>query len=141
MKKLIALALCLAVVAIPGVSNAGKSRTESGEYNTIVVNPDEESPSAEGSYSNGVTFTPRKGERLIEVVVEDELGLPTRALVGQDLDGDGVTDVAHEICGATEAPIKFRKMIDVTVSAQEGPCDDGTNAMATFGTVTATFTR
>ena len=141
MKKLLSLTLALAVVAVPGVSLAGKARTESGEYNTLVVEPDENKPSAEGQFANGVAFTPRKGERFIEVVIEDQLGMPTRAVVGQDLDGDGVDDVSQEVCGASEAPIKFRRGIDIHVSAQEGPCADGTTAVATFGTITATFTR
>ena len=142
MKKLLALALCLAIVALPAVSNAKKGRTESGEYNTVVINPDEESPSVRGSVQQRRRRSRHaRASAHVEVVLEDSLGFPARAVVGQDLDGDGATDVDHEVCGATEAPIKFRKMIDITVTAQEGPCDDGTNAVSTFGTITVTFTR
>ncbi|MGH2755479.1 MAG: hypothetical protein ACRDLB_13750 [Actinomycetota bacterium] len=139
--KLCALSLAVIVIALPGMSQAERARTVSGEYNTLIIDPDEGSPSAEGQFSNGVAFTPRKGERSVSVVVEDTSGLPTRAVVGQDLDGDGTQDVVQEICGASEAPLRFRKGIDVVVQAQEGPCEDGTNAMATFGTITVTFYR
>jgi hypothetical protein len=141
MKKLISLSLAFGLVLVPGISQAKKSRTDTGEYNTIVISPEEDSPSVSGGYSNGVVFTPRKGERFVEIALEDQLGMPTRAIVMQDYDGDGQNEVAHEICGATERPIKFRMGVDITVSAQEGPCTNGTNAMATFGTVTATFSR
>ena len=137
--KLCALAMAAVVIALPGISQAERSRTVSGEYNTIIVDPEEGSPSAEGRISNGVTFTPRRGERSVSVVVEDTSGLPARAIVGQDLDGDGTSDIVHDICGASEAPIKFRRGIDVRIYTQEGPCADGTTAMATFGTITATF--
>ena len=139
MKRLTLATLALCLMAIP--AQAGGGRTESGEYNTVVVEPQNGSPSAQGHITNGVTFTPRKGERFVSVVVEDQSGLPARAVIGQDLDGDGVTEWTDELCGATESPVRFRKGFDVIVAAQEGPCDDNTVAMATFGTITATFTK
>ena len=139
MKKLTLATLALCLMAIP--AQAGGGRTESGEYNTVVVEPQNGSPSAKGQITNGVTFSPRKGERHISVVVEDQSGLPARAVVGQDIDGDGVTEWIGELCGATESPIRFRKGYDVTVAAQEGPCANNTVGMATFGTITATFTK
>ena len=140
-KKIGVLGLAL-VLALPVASSAAKgSRTATGEYNTIGIDTDDPPTSGEAQLTNGVVFKPRKGERFVSVTLEDQSGLPARAVVGQDLDGDGVRDSATEICGATTSPIKFRKGIDVMVVAQEGPCSDNTVAMATFGTVTATFTK
>ena len=132
MNKLISLSLVLGLVLAPGISQAKKSRTDSGEYNTIIISPDEDSPNVSGEYSNGVVFTPRKGERFVEIVLEDQLGMPTRAIVTQDYDGDGQDEVAHEICGATERPIKFRKGVDITVLARsQGLATTGRNRKAT----------
>ncbi len=136
------LAVAACVAAMPAAALAGKSRTASGEYNTLVVKPGEGlPPSASGRISNGVTFETRKSERYVSVVIADKSGLPTRAVLSQDVDDDGRADLELELCGATESPVAITKGIDVTVAAQEGPCADGTTAMATFGTVTATFTR
>jgi hypothetical protein len=141
MKKLLAATLLLGLVITPAVSQAKKSRTDSGEYNTLIISPDTEEPSASGEFHNGVVFTPRRGERFIGIVLEDKMGMTARAVLTQDFDGDGQDDFAREICGATASPIKFRPGIDIEVSAQDGPCTDGTNALATFGTIKATFTR
>lgn len=140
-RKLFALMLMAAVVGLPAVSEAKKARTDTGEYNTVVAETDPDGPSSRGQFRNGVDFTPRRGERFISVVLADRSGYPVRATVGQDLDGDGVQDVTQEICGQTTAPIKFRPGTDVTVLAQDGPCEDGTMGVTTFGTITATFTR
>jgi hypothetical protein len=140
-KKTTLVCVACLVAALPGVSQAGKARTESAEYNTLVVNPDEGSPSASGQISNGVTFQPKKGERFITVVVEDASGLPTRAVVGQDYDGDGLNESETEVCGASSKPIRFKPGVEIHVSAQDLPCEDGSPAFATFGTITATFTR
>ncbi|HET7483461.1 MAG TPA: hypothetical protein VFK89_11430, partial [Actinomycetota bacterium] len=96
---------------------------------------------AQGHVTNGVEFTVRKSERFVSVVIEDESGFPARAVVGQDFDGDGLEDTSTEICGATTAPVKVRPGYDVVVWTQDGPCADGSAAVSTLGTVTATFTR
>lgn len=138
---LFALALMLLGAAVPALAKSAKERTTTGEYNTATVDTDDPSSITAGRFSNVVSFTPRKDERFVSVSLTDKSGLPARAVVGQDVDGDGTEDVTAEICGATTAPIALKKNATVLVSAQEGPCEDGTNAMATFGTVTATFTK
>ena len=140
-RKTIALLAIGALVALPALAEAGKARTATGNYNTIMITPPDGSPSAEGHYSNGVRFKLRPGERFVSLSIQDEAGMPVRATVGQDYDGDGKTEAEHEFCGATTQPIKLKGAAPVIVWAQEGPCADGTNAMATFGEVTATFTR
>jgi hypothetical protein len=138
---LLALVVALCVIAAPALAGNAKSRTETGEYNTVTVDTDAP-PQASGRVTNGVTFETQPGERFVSVTIEDKSGLPARAVVGQDLDGDGLEDVSEEICGSTAAPIKLQKgVVAVMVWTQEGACADGTNAFATFGTVTATFTR
>jgi hypothetical protein len=140
MKKISSLALALLVLAVPAAAHATKGRTVSGEYNTVVIDTDPGSPQANGSISNGVSFRPHKGERFISVTITDESGLAARAVVGQDFDHDGVDDTSHEICGASTSPIAFRRGVRVDIWTQDGPCADGTNAAATFGKITATFT-
>lgn len=139
---LTALVLALCVSAVPALAGGAKSRTVSGEYNTVTVSDaDPSGPIVAGRIANGVTFETKPGERYVEISIEDKSGLPARAIVGQDVDGDDTEDIKEEICGATTAPIKLRKNAVVMVWTQEGACADGTNAAATFGTITATFTR
>ena len=137
--SVLVLAMCLA--ALPAFAGGSKGRTASGEYNTLTIEQDEGSVGSHGYITNGVIFKTRPGEKFVGIVIEDDSGYPARAVVGQDLDGDRVAEVTEEICGATEEPIKLRKRAVVMVYTQEGACDDGTMAVATFGTVTATFTR
>ncbi len=134
------LALVLCIGAAPAVAGAKQNgRTVTGEYNTIKFYIRGDAP--RGRFTNGVVFKPRPGERFVSVSLQDDSGFTARAMVGQDLDGDRVEDVSQEVCGATDEPIRLRKDAVVMVWAQEGPCQNGTAAMATFGTVTATFTR
>ena len=140
-KKLSSLTLILALIAIPVAARAGKGRTVSGTYNTFVVSTDPGSPEANGSISNGVSFMPHEGEHFVSVKIVDKSGLPAPAIVGQDLDHDGVVDTSHDICGASTVPIAFRPGYRVEIWTQDGPCDDGTAAASTFGKITATFTH
>lgn len=140
-KRCVVASLALAAFLVPAVSQAGKARTETGEYNTFTVDTDQTGPSASGRISNGVSFTPRRGERYVSVVIEDKTGVPVRAFVEQDVDDDGQADLSVEFCGATSEPIRFQKGAPVEVWAQEGPCADNSGGASTFGTVTATFTR
>lgn len=136
---LVALVLALCVSAVPALAGPGKSRTETGEYNTLTVEPDTETPALAGQFANGVSFETRKGERFVSVVIKDDTGMPVRAVLEQDFDDDGTEDLSQEICSATTTPVKIRPAVPVVVSVQEGACADG-YAVATFGTVTATFT-
>jgi hypothetical protein len=135
------VALALLGGTLPAMARSNKPRTVTGEYNSVKVDTNNPGPAAKGRISNGVTFTPRNGERFVSVTITDKSGLPADAFVGQDLDGDGLEDVSQHICGATTSPIALKKGADVMIYTQEGPCEDGTNAMATFGTISATFTR
>ncbi|HWL66504.1 MAG TPA: hypothetical protein VNP73_11065 [Actinomycetota bacterium] len=140
-RKTFALLITAGLVALPALAEAGKARTATGNYNTIMITPEEGSPSAEGHYSNGVKFKLRPGERFVSLSIADEAGQTVRATVGQDYDNDGKTEHEHEFCGSTTEPIKLTPGAPVIVWAQEGQCADGTTSLATFGEVTATFTR
>ncbi|MEA2453090.1 MAG: hypothetical protein QOG04_1800 [Actinomycetota bacterium] len=141
MRKTINIVLAGAILlAIPAVAGASRARSASGEYNTVTLNTDE-LPSAQGRFSNGVSFPLKPGERFVSVVVTDEHADKVLAVVGQDLDGDGVDDSEVEICGSSMSPIKVKPGFDVTVWVQEGTCEDGAPSTPTFGTVEATFTR
>lgn len=141
---LAAAALTLIGSAAPALAHSHashKTRTATGEYNTVTVDTDDPGAIAAGRFSNGVSFDVRKGEHFVSVSVADQSGMPTRAVVGQDLDGDGKEDVSQEICGASTSPIALKKGATVLVWVQEGPCEDDTNAVSTVGTITATFTH
>lgn len=141
MKKLTLLLMVL-TLCVPFLgAHASKSRTASGEYNTFVIEPGEEGGVVAGQFSNGVAFKVRPGERFVTAVLTDESGLPARATVGMDHDGDGFAEDTTEFCGKTDAPVRVHPGMRVVVAAQEGPCEDGTMAMSTFGTVKVTFTR
>lgn len=142
-KKLGIILVALLVVALPASASPSGDRTRTGKYNALVGRIDESGPSAEGSFSNAVTFTLREGERYISVAIEDRTGLPVRAVVVQKRVGSNGPSyvVEQEICGRTKAPIRIRAGLDVSVLVQEGPCADGSLGGATFGIVRATFSR
>lgn len=142
--KLTALTVGLLSAALPMASAASQAeRTRSGEYRVIAGGLNENDPSVQGEFTNVVTFAPRAREHFVTISIEDKAGLPTRALVVQERrSAAGPSYVLEqEICGHTDQPIAIRTDRDVKVLVQDGPCEDGTRAAATFGTVKATFTR
>lgn len=142
MKNLVSLAAAASlVVALPLGADASKARTVKGEYNTLIITVSEDPPAAQGRLSNGVRFTPRPDERFVAIEVNDDHTEHVRAMVAQDIDGDGHNDIEFEICDATETPFEFHPEVEITVWAQEGPCEDGTPAMSTYGKIKAVFTR
>ena len=145
MRKLGYLALAATMLLVlSGGAGASRARTVSGEYNTIVVDTTDPGPGVQGRLSNGVTFNVRSTENSVSLVIEDKVSADVRAIVGQDLDGDGVVTLDEsiaEICTRTPAPIKITPGYKVVVWTQEGTCADGTLSTPTFGKITATFTR
>lgn len=141
MRRTMMAGLILCLAAAPAIGGETSGRTATGEYNTLVVNLSEDPPGANGNLSNGVEFKARRGETAVSFAIEDRSGLPARAIVTSDLDGDGVADTEHEFCGETTEPIALKGRDTLVVSVQEGPCEDGEPAIGTLGTITATFTR
>ena len=143
MNKVVIGVVGMVLLAVPASGSPASERTKSGEYHVVAGELNESDPSLQGEFSNAVNFTPRRGERFVEVDIDDRSGMPTRAIVVQQKDTDtGPRRVLEEeICGKTKSPIRIRTNLDVTVAVQDGPCADGTNAAATTGTVKATFSR
>ena len=139
MRKLGYLVLAATLVsAVPAAANSSKGRTERGEYNSLTLTTDP-SPATQGSISNGVRFDTLPKEKYVSVTVMDEFAEDVRAVVGQDVDGDGVENKIAEICTTSSAPIKITPGVPVTVWTQEGTCADGTLSTPTFGTIEAMF--
>ena len=143
MNKVVIGVVGVLLLALPASGSPASERTKSGEYHAVAGDLNESDPSLQGDFSNAVSFAPRRGERFVEVAIEDRSGMPTRAIVVQEKDTEmGPRRVLEkEICGQTKSPIRIRTNLDVTVAVQDGPCADGTNAAATTGTVKATFSR
>lgn len=144
MRKLSYLVLAAAMLfALPGGAVASRARTATGEYNTIVIDTTDPGPSAQGHISNGVTFKVRPGEDFVTLSIVDKASPDVRAVVAQDIDGDGIglDDAITEICTRSTAPIKITPGYELTVWTQEGTCEDGEASTPTFGKITATFTR
>ena len=140
MKKTGLILIGLLVLSLSASSMAATGRTKSGSYNTVSGELND-NPSAQGEFSNGVSFTPRRGEQFLSVRIDDRSGLPVRAIVVQSKEGpNGPYNVLNEeICGRTKSPIRISAGLDVEVLVQDGLCSDGTTGAATFGKVTATF--
>ncbi len=141
MMKAVAVAALMALLTAPAFASDRTTRTARGEYNTIDLRVDPDPPAARGRFTNGVEFKVRPGERTVSFTIQDDAGLPVRAVAAQDLDRDRRNDVEHEFCGAIKKPIRVDPRAPVVVWVQEGPCADGRGAVSTFGTVTATFRR
>ncbi|MGH2757409.1 MAG: hypothetical protein ACRDI3_06440 [Actinomycetota bacterium] len=75
-------------------------------------------------------------ERFVMIKIVDQAGFDVYATVGQDLDGDSLTDTSTEICGKSEEPIPIEPGVAVTIFpwAVGSPTCPG---VATTGTVTA----
>lgn len=141
MRRWAAAGLILCLAAAPAIGSETSGRKVTGEYNTLILNVSEEPPGANGHLSNGVQFKARRGETAVSFSIEDRSGLPARALVGRDIDGNGVVDAEHEFCGETTEPIELAGRDTLVVWVQEGPCADDKPAASTLGTITAVFTR
>lgn len=86
---------------------------------------------------------PAAGEKLFQVVIEDDLGHPVPASVIQDTNGDGnflvTDDLTVGICGATEDPVEIEPGKAVSVWVWRAGANPPCPGTATSGTATATF--
>lgn len=107
---------------------------------------------AHGAAGAGVCFQgssclfygpPAAGEKLFEVVIEDDLGQPVPASVIQDTNGDGsflvTDDLTVGICGATEEPVEIEPGKAVSVWVWRAGANPPCPGTASAGTATATF--
>ena len=106
-----------------------------------------------GTYVGVVTFASNQPDRFIGFVfldaeanetrasfrIDDALGQKVAGRVIQNVDGDRHPETDVSFCGSTEGPIPIVPAQWLTVYVHQGPCADGTPAIASRGTVTATF--
>lgn len=86
---------------------------------------------------------PAAGEKLFEVVIEDDLAQPVPASVIQDTNEDGsflvTDDLTVGICGATDEPVEIEPGKAVSVWVWRAGANPPCPGTATSGTATATF--
>ena len=86
-----------------------------------------------------LVFTPRPGDRLVHIAVEDATGQPVFVHVRQAGSG-GDEDLFAHFCGHADI-VQLVSENPVEVSVFTGACQNHTTGFATTGTVTATFAR
>lgn len=83
-------------------------------------------------------------EKYIKVEIADALPSTVAGYISQgDVDGDGISDLYGDFCGAHEAPIKLEGgTAPVRISFYPGTCQDGSGvSLPTTGTITVTFSN
>lgn len=91
---------------------------------------------AHGEGIGCVRFETRPKEKFARVKIEDALGLPVHGFITT---ADGQTILA-DFCGETAKSVLLTD-ISIQVWVIEGPCSDGTPAIASQGTVSATLSN
>ena len=69
----------------------------------------------------------------------DDGGGVASASVSWDTDGDGISDTGFEVCGKTDAPQEIPASTAINVFVWASPSSSCPDAMATAGTIKATF--
>src|SRR5687767_4687325 len=144
--KVLSLVQCvLLVVAFTGGASARatEARAETLSYEDPAIGVSFPQYTMETCFSGCLVFDVMAGERFATVQADDLVG-PDVALAVFAWDG-GVDDprfIGREFCTETDRPFRLpcwtRKLwVEVLI----GPCSDGTPAMATRGSVTATFSE
>jgi len=92
-------------------------------------------------YIGGGAFTMPGWARYISVSVTDQSGLPTAGVMKGEARYTGQLSTIASFCGRTPqsytvTPYAFKML---WVELRQGPCDDGTLAAGSTGTVTVTF--
>ena len=141
-----ALALALVVTGLVPAQAAKKKTTRVAEADYFATMCVETVPCAFwkgsplGNFS-AVEFPMGVGEKYVSIEVFDQTGQPVRG--GINVDGDGSPETQETslgtFCGKTEKPIKVVRG-PITVFVGSGTCD-GQPAVATYGTVKATFSN
>ena len=79
------------------------------------------------------------GENFMSVELIDDSGAVASASVSWDTDGDGISDTGFEVCGKTASPQEVPSSTAVNVFVWASPSSTCPDAMATAGTIKATF--
>jgi hypothetical protein len=141
MRRSIVVMLILGVLLgamLPAQAGKKKTRTATADY----FAPAYLSWNPTGEHNiGGVNFPTGSGERYVSIEIEDTTGMDVSAAVGQDPEGDG-TVTTTPFCTSTAEPVPIDPGLEVTVFVFVGPCTDPAGpALATQGTVTATFSK
>jgi hypothetical protein len=137
------IALTAALVAVAGLAGDGFARPRRYKVERVEREGYVAARGSSGSEPevtvDEVTFESQGHERTVSVAIADRAGVPVAATVRQDADGDGTFEVDEQLCGATTEPVAITGGADVLVKVRPGPCDDGTPATMTSGSVEVTF--
>lgn len=85
---------------------------------------------------NGVRVQSWAGEVYLKVASSDASGLPVRIQIFP-----GEAAAAIEICGSTDESVAFPEGSELRLRVFPGPCEDGTPAAATSGTIEVTLSN
>ncbi|HEV2755072.1 MAG TPA: hypothetical protein VG318_04770 [Actinomycetota bacterium] len=97
-------------------------------------------------------FPIQKGEKSVEVFIQDETELPVAGIVTQwkqvaHREAGPASATTYEavtwqrFCGQTEAPVPLKPKFDVRIIVMEGTCLDGTPSLPTTGEIVVDFHR
>ncbi|HVF53986.1 MAG TPA: hypothetical protein VNC78_10360 [Actinomycetota bacterium] len=132
-----------AALAAPKKKPKKVERVAEGVYQTPAVAPYIGPASSgaiscepQGSAPGCVSFPMQAGELYVDIALADQAGQAVYAKLF-----DSNFEELGEVCGASDQPIVVSGTAEVIVAIIEGPCADATPALATTGTITATFSN
>lgn len=122
------------------------------DLNFSVGAPMEESVAWTGDMEALYEFELQKGEKSVEVFIQDDTEMPVGGVISQWTPTGGedagqasaTTSKAvtwKRFCGATTEPVRVKLKIDVRIFVMEGTCMDGTPSAPTTGEIVVDFHR
>ena len=117
----------------PGAGVSGPAGTASGGI----------CPLADPTTQQCIEVPLEAGDKYIKVEITDASGQNVAGYISQgDTDGDGISDLYGEFCGAHPEPIALTSSAaPVRISFYNGVCADNSPAIATTGTIKVTFSN
>ena len=146
MTRALVLALCVAVLAgiTSGASAATRAdRTETLTYEDPAIGVSFPQYTMETCFTGCLVFDVLPGESFATVRADDLLGPDVAlAVFAWDGDADSPRYTGKEFCTETDEAFRLPRWTrKLWVEVLIGPCSDGTPAMATQGSVTASFSN
>lgn len=97
-------------------------------------------------------FPVKKGEKTVEVFIQDDTEMPVSGIVtqwkqvGHQAAGPASATTYEAVtwqrfCGQTDAPVPLKPKLDVRIIVTEGTCLDGTPSVPTTGEIVVDFHR
>ncbi|MDQ3916011.1 MAG: hypothetical protein M3285_03185 [Actinomycetota bacterium] len=120
--------------------------------NFVVGGPEDYAVAGTGDGDAQYDFAVEKGEKAVEVFIQDDTELPVAGIVTQWKQTDhrqygpasATTYVAatwKRFCGQTDAPVPLKPKLEVRIIVMEGTCLDGTPSAPTTGQIVVDFHR